>query len=73
MASLSGLRIWCCCGVRHRLDSDLHSCGCGIGQAAAVAAFQPLAWESPYGRGAALKSKKQTKLFLDSCGHTLIM
>ena len=45
LASLSGLRIWCCCG-------------CGL---AAVALIGPLAWESPYAVGATLKSQKKKK------------
>ena len=47
LASLSGLRIW-------------HCCGCGLWhRLASVAAIRPLAWELPYSVGVALKKKKQ--------------
>ena len=47
LASLSGLRIWCC-----------HELWC---RAAAVALIRPLAWEPPYAVGAALKKTKRLK------------
>ena len=43
LASVSGLRIWRCCEYR----------------LAAVAPIRPLAWESPYAAGAALKRQKR--------------
>ena len=60
LASLSGLRIWHCCGAGHRRGSDpvllwlWH-------RSAASALIQPLAQELPYAAGAALKSKKKKK------------
>ena len=45
LASLSGLRIWCCCELRCR--------------PAAAAPTWPLAWERPYATGAALKKIKK--------------
>ena len=47
LASLSGLRIWYCCG-------------CGVGQKLQLL-FNPLAWETPYATGTALKSNKTNK------------
>ena len=46
LALLSGLRIWRCCELWHRL--------------AVAALIQPLASELPYAIGAGLKSKKKT-------------
>jgi len=45
LASLSSLRIWCCCG-------------CGVGQPALTG---PLAWDPPYAASAALKRQKDQK------------
>ena len=48
LASLGELRIWCCCELWCR--------------PAAITLIRPLAWESPYAVGAALKRpKKQNK------------
>ena len=60
--SLSGLRIRHCvnCGEGHRHGSDLalpQLCCRPV----ATAPIQPLAWESPYGAGAAVKRQKKTK------------
>ena len=59
MASLSGLRIWrCCgCGVGCRCGWDLALLWLWRWQAAA-AQIQPLAWEPPYAEDAALKKSK---------------
>ena len=46
LASLSWLRIWCCCELWQRL--------------AATAPIRPLAWEPAYAVGVALK-RQQTK------------
>ena len=48
------------CGIGHRCGSDpaLLWLWCRL---AAVAPIQPLAWESPYTAGAALKSKRKKK------------
>ena len=62
MASLSGLKIWCC----HNYSTG-HRCGsdplylwlrCRL---KAVAPILPLAWELPYAAGAALKRKRGEK------------
>ena len=57
LASLSGLRIWCCCELDHRHGSDptLLWLWC---RPAATALIQPLAWELPYAAGAALNVKQ---------------
>ena len=47
LASLNGLRIWRCCELWCR--------------SAATAPIRPLAWEPPYGTGAAPKREKKTK------------
>ena len=47
LASLSGLRIWCC--------RELWS------RSAAIALIRPLAWEPPYAVGTALKRQKDNK------------
>ena len=47
LASLSGLRIWCC-----------HVLWCRL---AAVAPVRPLAWELPYAAGAARKEREREK------------
>ena len=62
LASLSGLRIWhfydCGVGRRHGLDPKLLWLWCRL---AVVAPIRPLAWESPYATGTALKSKPTNK------------
>ena len=50
------------CGVGHRCGSDMallwlrHRPG-------AIALIRPLAWESPYAKGAALKGQKKKKFY----------
>ena len=60
LASLDGLRIWCCHELwyshRHGSDPALLCLWC---RPAAVALIGPLAWESPYAVGAALKKKEE--------------
>ena len=60
LASLSGLRIWHCLryGVGHRCGSDLVLLWC---RRVATAPIQPLAWESLYAAGVALKGQQQKK------------
>ena len=62
--SLSRLRIWHCCGcaVGHRHGSDpmLLWLWC---RPAATAWIRPLAWESPYATGVAVKIPKKKKSF----------
>ena len=60
LASLSGLRIQGCCGVGCRHGSDPALLWLRY-RLAAVAAIGPLAWESPYAMGVALKSKTKNK------------
>ena len=64
LASLSGLRIWGCCGCgggyRCSLDPMLLWLWC---RSAAVAPIRALAWELPYAAGVALKRKKK------KCSH----
>ena len=62
LASLSELRIQCCCGcgVGHRCGLDLVLLWLWCRPAAAVLIW-PLAWEPPYAAPAALKSKQQNK------------
>ena len=59
LASLSGLKIWCCrelcCRSQTQLGSGLLWLWC---RPAAVAPIGPLAWKPPRAVGAALKSKK---------------
>ena len=61
-ASLSGLRIGiavsCGVGCRRSSEPELLWLWCKL---AAVALIRPLAWESPYAAGAALKSNKKKK------------
>ena len=55
LASLSGLRIWCCHELWYRLQARLRSgVTVAVVRAVATAPIQPLAWESPYAVGAAL-------------------
>ena len=58
LASLSGLRIWCCRerGVGYKCGLDPQLLGC---RPAAAAPIQPLAWEPLYVVGAALKRQKE--------------
>ena len=60
LASLSGLRIRCCCGCgvgcRHGSGPVLLWLWC---RPVATAPIGPLAWESPYAAGVALKKKRQ--------------
>ena len=61
LASLNGLRIWCCCkyvGHRCSLDSALLWLWC---RPAATAPLRPLAWELTHAAGAALNRKKENK------------
>ena len=57
LASLSGLRIQRCSELWCRL--------------ATVAPIRPLAWESPYAMGVAIKSKKKKKVQPELQGHTV--
>ena len=52
------------CGVGHRCSSDLAWLWLWH-RLAAIAMIRPLAWEFPYAAGAALKSKKQKKIFFE--------
>ena len=60
LALLSGLRIWHCCGVSCKRGLDLallwrwH-------RPTAILSIRPLAWESPYATGSALKRPKKKK------------
>ena len=60
LASLSELRIWCCCscGVGRRCGYDLKLLWLWHVPAAA-ALIGPLAWERPYAVGMALKKTKK--------------
>ena len=64
LASLRGLRIWCCCELWYRSADAaqiLSCCDFGLGQRL-TAPFGSLAWELPYATGAALKkAKNKTK------------
>ena len=67
LASISGLKIWCCselwCRSQTRLeDPELLWLWC---RPAAAAPIQLLAWELPYAMGGALK-RQQTKTILSS-------
>ena len=63
LASLSGLRIWCCreCGVGCKLVSDLALLWLWRGLAAVVP-IRSLAWKLPYVASVALKSKKKKRV-----------
>ena len=67
LASLSGLRIWCCvsCGIGCRHGSNLALLWLWR-RPAAVTPIRPLAWEPPNAVGAALKSKKRKRTKNDS-------
>ena len=56
LASIGGWRICCCCELWCRPP--------------ATAPIQPLAWESPYTAGPALKSKKKRKYWAQSLAHS---
>ena len=60
LASLSGLRIQCCCVIGHRCDSDLTLLWlcCRL---AAAAPNWPVSWELPYATIVALKIKAKKK------------
>ena len=63
LASLSGLRIWCCrelcVGRRRGSDPKLLWLWC---RPAATALIRPLAWEPPYAVGVALEKTKRCPL-----------
>ena len=59
LASLSGLRIWCCHKVWLGLQRQLKSgVALAVVQASATSPMGPLAWELPYATGVAVKRKK---------------
>ena len=62
LALLSGLRIWHCvsCGIGRRHSSDLELLWFWY-RPVATALIPPLAWESPYATGAALKKTKEKR------------
>ena len=45
----------------------------GVVRLAAVAPIRPLAWEIPYAKGAALKSKKKKKIKKDKGRNKLVL
>ena len=60
---LSGLSILCCHELWCRSQMQLGSCvavSCGVGGQVQLR-LRPLAWESPYALGAALKKKKKRR------------
>ena len=62
LALLSGLRIWRCCELWCRFQTQLGSCIAWLwSRLAAVAPIWPLAWELPDAVGAAPKSQKREK------------
>ena len=66
LASLSGLRIYCCCELWCRSQTQLGShiaVAVAVAQASSYSSNSTLAWELAYARGVSLKSKrnKQTK------------
>ena len=63
LASLSGLRIWCCesCGVGCRRGSDPVLLWLWR-RPAAISPIGPLAWELPYAGGVALKRHTHTRI-----------
>ena len=63
LASVSGLKIWCCCELPRGLDPILMWLW---RRPSAIALILPLAWELPYAMGAALKNKQTKFLSLRS-------
>ena len=62
LALFSGLRIQCCCELWCRLQIQLDLVLLWLWcRLAAAAPIRPLAWEFPYGPGAALKRKNKAK------------
>ena len=53
LASLTRLRIWRCCGLWYRSQTQLRS------WLAATAPIRPLAWKPPYAVSVALKRQKK--------------
>ena len=63
LASLSRLRVWCCREPRCRSQICLDPALLWLWhRPAAVAPVRPLAWESPYVAGVALKRKKKKEV-----------
>ena len=61
LALLSRLRLWRCSELWCRLKMQLGSCvAVVVVQAGTVVLIQPLAWELPYAKGAALPKKVKT-------------
>ena len=61
LASLSRLRIWCCCKLWYRLQMELGSCvAVAVCRTAAVALILALTWEPSYAASVALKGKNKT-------------
>ena len=59
LASLGGLRIWCCHKMQCWLQVQLRSSvAVAVTKATAVALIRLLAWELPYAMGVAVKRKK---------------
>ena len=59
LASLRGLRIWCCPELWYRLQRWLGSLVVmAVGRLASALPILPLAWELPHVAGAALKGQK---------------
>ena len=48
------------CGVGLDAAGILRGCGCGVGRQLQLR-LDPLAWESPYAAGAAIKKKKKNR------------
>jgi len=62
LASLGEVRIWCWRELWFRLQTQLRSrVAVAVCRLAAAAPIGPLAWERPYAKGAALKSKKKKR------------
>ena len=60
LASLSGLRIWCCHELWGRSQMRLRSrIALAVAWPVAAALIRPLAWELPCASGMALKKKKK--------------
>ena len=65
LASLSGLRIWCCHELWCRSKTWLLSCIAVAVGWQLLAPIRPLAWEPPYAVSAALeKTKKKKKMLI---------